>query len=211
MRWVGLFLFVIAGGWSFALSQTNKIVQLSEGVYRIGKVTVDQKERAASLGAVVNMTNGPVEYLLVTGAGKLHEAVFRTEASPADLHVAMLLLGAKGAATNLPPAQRAISGDKVWVDVQTQKTNLPVERVVWNVSTTNEMSAGAWIYNGARLIEGTFTAERDGLFVSLITDVDSLMNNPRPGHENDEAWQVNTNRIHTLTTNVTLVFRLREK
>ena len=206
-----LLLILIAACCVDAPAQTNKVIQVSEGVFRVGKVTIQQEARTALLDATLNMTNGLVEYLLVTGAGKLHESVFRTDASPADLHVAMLLLGVKPAPTNLPPAERAIGGDKIWIDVKHGTNTFPVERLVWNSLRTNEMARGPWSYNGARLIERTFTADRDGLFVSLITDVDALINNPRPERSNDEAWQVNTNRSTTLATNVTLLFKLREK
>jgi hypothetical protein len=53
------------------------------------------------------------------------------------------------------------------------------------------MSRGDWVYNGSRVVEGTFLARRDGSLVAIISDPDALINNPRPGRDDDEIWRVN--------------------
>ena len=73
------------------------------------------------------------------------------------------------------------------------------------------MSRGNWVYNGSRIVEGTFLAQRDGSVVSIIRDPDALINNPRPGRENDEIWQVNTNLVPPLNTPVELLIQLETK
>jgi len=70
------------------------------------------------------------------------------------------------------------------------------------------MSRGNWVYNGSRIVEGTFLAQRDGSLVSIISDQDALINNPRPGRENDEIWQVNTNTVPPVGTAVQITIKL---
>ncbi|MGI8965418.1 MAG: YdjY domain-containing protein [Limisphaerales bacterium] len=69
------------------------------------------------------------------------------------------------------------------------------EDLIFNAQTKSAMSCGPWIYNGSRIVAGTFLAQRDGSIISTIIDPDALINNPRPGRENDDIWQVNSNNV----------------
>ena len=53
------------------------------------------------------------------------------------------------------------------------------------------MIRGEWIYNGSRIVHGTFLAHRDGSIVAVIADPDALVNSPRPGRDDDEIWTAN--------------------
>ena len=55
-----------------------------EGI-RFGLVRVDAAARTASFPAYVNMTNGILEYAVVTDYGKVHESLLFTEAKPVDV------------------------------------------------------------------------------------------------------------------------------
>jgi hypothetical protein len=163
------------------------------------------------------MDQGAIEYLLVNESGKVHESVFRTEAEPYHIHLATLLVSAKetipraaGTATNSP----ALAGGSVSISAS-WKTSEGVsscrgEDVVFNTQTKSPMSRGNWIYNGSRIVEGTFLAQRDGSVVSIISDPDALINNPRPGRENDEIWQVNTNAVPPVGTAVQITIKLED-
>jgi hypothetical protein len=73
----------------------------------VGKVRLDQKARSISFAGKLNMKRGLLEYLLVHSRGSVHESLLVTEVEASDIHVALLLLGAKGGAvmTEAPPAQ----------------------------------------------------------------------------------------------------------
>ena len=191
-------------------SPTNTSVkEISPGIFEIGKVRLDQKKRTVSFPAAINMTNGPIEYALVTAVGKLHESVLRTDIDAAHLHVAALLLGAKGAQTNYTVAYfdtNSIPGEKInlfasWKEGPRDK-KVRVEELVFNTQTKSPMVETNWVYNGSQIHDGTFIAQRDGLIVSIISDPLALINNPRPGRENDEIWQVNTNLVPPISTKV---------
>jgi hypothetical protein len=155
------------------------------------------------------MTNGLIEYVVVTTTGKLHESLLKTEAQPQDLHVAMLLLGAKGAPPATPVTTNSVPGEKISIEVRPENgASQPIEEYVIDLKANKSMTRGPWIYNGSRVIDGTFIAQRDGSIVSLITDPDALVNNPRVRREDDENWHVNTNKVLRVNTPVEVTFKL---
>jgi hypothetical protein len=73
-----------------------EIKKINENEYQIGKIHLDKAKREASFGAGVNMTEGLIEYLLVTTkSDKVHETLFLTDISPLHLNIALKLLGIK--------------------------------------------------------------------------------------------------------------------
>jgi len=193
----------------------SPLKQIDAGVFEIGNVRLDKNQRTIRFPAVVNMDKGAVEYLLVNESGKVHESVFRTETEPYHIHLATLLVGAKesippsaGIATNAP----VLAGDKVSLSASWKtsggENHCRGEDLVFNTQTKSPMSRGNWVYNGSRIVEGTFLAQRDGSLVSIISDQDALINNPRPGRENDEIWQVNTNTVPPVGTAVQITIKL---
>lgn len=176
------------------------------------------------------MADGLVEYLLVHSTGKVHESLLRTDAEPYHVQVALLLLGAKGAPpntlTNLPPGGQIIGvkegpdtsppmpGAPVDISLQweaQQSGRAPLEDWVYNVKSKSPMSRGPFTYNGSRVWEGVFIAQREGSIISAITDPDAVINNPRPGRDNDENWRIATNAIPALKTPVTVIITLKSK
>src|SRR6476660_3385606 len=85
-------------------SLTNRsdttVKEISPGILQLGDVKINKRQRTVSFPAVVNLRHGAMEYLLVGSWGKVHESILRTETDPYRIHLAMLLLGAKGAGTN---------------------------------------------------------------------------------------------------------------
>ena len=193
-------------------SPTNApIRQISPGIFQVGLVRLNPAEKTVQFPAFVNMTNGLVEYLLVTGTGKLHESVLRTDVEPAQIHVAMLFIGTQGTSNS---ATANILGDKFHVKVSYKSDNVEKrvegEELVFNNKAKVLMSKGAWIYNGSRIVDGTFIAQRDGSIVSIITDPLALANNPHPDRDDDEIWFVNTNSIPPLNISVEVTFQLEK-
>src|SRR5207247_9921475 len=140
-----------------------------------------------------NMREGNLEYLIVTSTGKTHESLLRTEAKPLQIQLALLLLGARGT-TNALPAEpdKTLPGDAVDIElswaVDDRVRHFPPEECITDHRAGRAMSPGHWTYNGSRLREDGFAAQIDGSIVSLITDADALINNPRPGREDDDNW-----------------------
>lgn len=178
-----------------AVTLTNLSVrQITPTVLEIGLVRLDQQHRTVTVPAFVNQREGPIEYVLVTSRGKTHESLLRTDAEAHHIHVAMLLLGAAGARTNDLPldAAQPLLGDSVTVAVHwkngSRARSLPAEELVLDRKRRAVLAKGPWIYTGSRLREDGFAAQFDGSIISLITDPDALINNPRPSREDDDSF-----------------------
>jgi len=213
-------------------SPTNfPLKQISPEIFQLGSVRLDKNKRTVQFPAQLNMNEGLIEYLLVTSKGKTHESLLKTDAEPYQIHTAMLLLGAKGApptpellqapsspyhanATN-GIAKKLFAGDGItielsWTDSRGEK-KIRAEESVFNLQTKKLASVENWIYNGSRVVEGAFIAQRDGSLVAMVDDADALANNPRPGHDNDQIWQINTNGLPPLNTTLQVTFKLETK
>ena len=196
--------------------------EVSPGIYEVGKVRLDQKALSISFPGKLNMKRGLLEYLLVNPKGSAHESLLVTDVEANDIHVAMLLLGAKGGAitAEAPPAQLdaryfrtapKLTGDTVfitvkWMEKDVEKT-VPIEG--WLVNAARKpIEYGPWIYNGSMLYEGRFLAQDDGNLVALVTSPTALINNPRKGNDDDQMWNVNEDATPGADTPVVITFKL---
>lgn len=214
---------------SLDLSQTNSasitptnapakppLKEISPGIFELGKVRLDKTAKTVSFPAVVNMRGEDiVEYWLVNSGGKIHESVLKTEAEPYHIHLAMLLIGAKGR-PNITPTQRVedktTAGDTValWLEYQDEKGKVKkrAEETIHDKSKKAPMTKSDWIYNGSWIFNGSFVAQRELSIVANIHDHDALINNPRPLRENDENWLAETKSLPTNGTPVIVTIEL---
>lgn len=195
------------------------IREISPGVFQVGGVRLDKAARRVSFPARLNMTEGPLEYLLVTGEGKLHESVLRTDIEPHHLQVAVLLLGAKGmpaaALTNAPaggPITQTQAGDRnpplpgEPVQIEVAWTNAGalqrrrIEELVFNKRAGEPMARGPFTFTGSRVWQGKFIAQTEGSLIALITDPDAVFNNPRRQRDADDTWIVHKQVVPPLDT-----------
>ena len=191
--------------------------RIDSNVYAVGAVTLDKERGTVSFPVSVNQRSGVVEYAVVTAAGKTHESVFRTEAQPQQIHLAMLLLGARPANTDFFPADRSTPppGERVMLEVSWKDAGRETRRALEDfVVTTNNhrtLAKGPWAYNGSYLAGTNFVAQRDGSIISVHVDPDALINNPRPGREDDDLHHVNTPALPPEGVPVQLIIRLASR
>ncbi|KAF0177671.1 MAG: hypothetical protein FD161_2315 [Limisphaerales bacterium] len=195
------------------------IREVSPGVFQVGGVKLEKAARRVSLPAKLNMTDGPLEYLLVTGQGKLHESVLKTDIAPHHLQVAMLLLGAKGMQaapltnapaggpiTQSPAGERnpPLPGEPVLVEVTWTQDGKPqrrrIEELVFNKRAKEPMSKGPFTFTGSRVWQGKFIAQTEGSVIALITDLDAVFNHSRPNRDADDTWVVRKQDVPPLDT-----------
>jgi hypothetical protein len=192
------------------------IVDVAPGVKRVGAVTLDANKKQISLPVAINMNDGPLEYLVVTGKGKTHESLLVTHAEPFHIKVAMLLLNCKGSDGRLIPEddEKPIPGEQVKVELhwkeEDQQKKSALEHFVQRVDK-KKVTEGPFVFNGSRVFQGTFLAQRDGSVVSLITDNAALFNNPRLGRDDDEIWRPQAKGLPPLDSNGTLVIKILKK
>lgn len=206
---------------------TNMVIRpAGAGVFEIGRVRLSKSDRTVTFPAVVNARQGPMEYFLVAPYGATHESVLRTEAQPYHVHIAMLLLDARGdphppgapGQAGFPtrqienPWKRAIGGDPITVEVawigEGRTNRHRAEDLVYNLAEHAPMVPGPWTYSGSLIVEGTFIAQGNGAIAALIGNPSALINNPRKGSENDDIWTVNTNALPPVGTPVEVTLRL---
>ena len=197
------------------LSSTNlPLRQISPGIFELGKVRFDKNQGTVRFPAAINQTENDIEYLLVTSFGKTHESLLRTDAEPYHIQLALLLLGAKDAGTNSFPQDNTLPlpGTPVTIElswkVKDKEQRARAEEFVYNLQTKSVMAKGDWIFNGSRVVDGTFIAQQDGSIVSVMEDPDALINNPRPGRENDKIWRVHSKGLPALNSPVEVRIRL---
>jgi hypothetical protein len=186
---------------------------VAPGIFEIGKVRLDQRQRNITFPAVLNLSQGPMEYFLVTTYGKTHESILKTSAAPNDMHIAMLLLGATGpgnrdfpgSPTNgipgpvIHPSRETIPGHKVAIDVKWKtpqgETRHSAQDLIYKNDSQALMEPGHWVYNGSLIVNNKFLAQMDGSIISLVTDPVALINNTGPGHDNDLIWEPNASNL----------------
>lgn len=197
------------------VASTNAtVVKVGPGRFQIGEVRIDQPQRTVSFPATVNLRDGNIEYVVVAVTGKTHESIFKTTAQPQHVQIALLLLGARGATNALPedPAQ-PLPGTPAaieirWTEAGGKTQAFGADVFIQDRRAQKALASGNWVYTGSRLREDGFAAQVDGSIVSLITDSDALVNNPRPGREDDDNWLVRTNQLPALGQPVEVTIRL---
>ena len=192
------------------------IKEVSPGIFQVGTVRLNKEKREISLPVIVNMNEGPMEYLVVTGKGKTHESLLVTSAEPFHLQVAMLLINCKGSNGKLIPEDegKAIPGEPVEMELQWKAGNKEKKsRLEKFVSRADKkpVKEGPFIFNGSRMFDGSFLAQRDGSIVSLITDNSAQFNNPRAGREDDDMWRPHRKGLPPLDSKGTLIIRVIKK
>jgi len=175
--------------------------QLSPTRYKLGLLELDKSTREITFPAVINQTNGVLEYAIVHETGKVHESLLRTDARPFHLKLALLLLNYKEQPTWFVPPTPPKPLDTVSSDGQSRvavrwKTasgtehTAPLESWVRDVATRKAALPGPWVFSGSHFNEeNQFAAEVDGSLVALYLDARCLLNNPRPGNADDERWE----------------------
>lgn len=198
-------LLILSALESRAASPTNApdpgLRQIEPGMFALGQVRIDKARHAVSFPAKVNQREGTVEYVVVHKAGKTHESILSTEVEPQQIHVALLLLGVKAANTNLFPADVSIPppGEAVTIRVSwktgEQENLRRLEELVLDTENKKPLNPGPWVYNGSHISEKSFVAQRDGSIVSIQSDPNALVNNPRPDRDKADRFVVNSDAL----------------
>ena len=199
--------------------------EIAPGIFKVGTVQLDKNTATVTFPAKVNMNDGLLEYLMVSPQGPMHESLFTSEASPQDVHMAMLLLGAKGMvqqggkeparidAEYLAKAPK-LTGDRIslrvkWKDKDGKEQITPPERwierkIFTPKKPTRTVTAedGPWLYTGSYFYENRFIAQVEGAFAAMVTFPGALINNPRTGSNDDHIWFVKTDAVPPVGTPV---------
>lgn len=192
--------------------RVSPVEQVSPGLYRVGDILINKKERTVSFPAEVNMDKGLLEYVLVRTGGKTHESLLRTRIEPYNLQVACLLLGIEG--TSVPLAYQGApetpKGDPVALilNLQTGAPSRPEQWMVKTVDgTSHDLQNMSWVFTGSLVSNGRFAAQAEGSIIAVYHDPAAMIDNASPGGESDEIWFVNEKSVPPVGTPVTITIK----
>lgn len=140
----------------------------------------------------INMCDGLIEYVLVHQNGKTHESLFRSEISAEHFNAALLLF---------LPSDRGLPVESLhnlkidlyahWVDEKGRPHKVAVDRWIKNTVLEKPMKPGPWGYVGSRIENNVYVASRDGSYIAVREDPDTIVGNPRPESNQDDIWMAN--------------------
>lgn len=192
------------------------VKQIAPNLFEIGSVQLDSKNKTVIIPSLVNLDEGQIEYLLVSKAGKLHESLLKTDAEPYHIQVAMLLLNARPTQQDsyFKNETEPIPGESVSIKLSWRQNGVekiaPAEDLILNIIKKTQLKRGNWVFNGSRIIEGEFIAQRDRSIIAIKPDIDAIFNNPVSCKENENDWIVNTNIAPKINTPVNVIIELKQ-
>ncbi|MDB4436131.1 YdjY domain-containing protein [Akkermansiaceae bacterium] len=200
-----------------------QIQQLNANEFQIGKVKVNRKTREISFGAGVNLIDRPLEYLLVNGKGKVHEALCITDVSPINLNIAIKLLGLKssqelfeiidedyrptGKFPDVPAKIKAAARLDIFLEwpVNGKTKRVSMNELIYNPVIEKTMAPGPWLYTGSYIHEGQFKAEIAGDLFALHPRQPAMVNYPGKDHTGENDWLPDSEKIPEEGTVVTFI------
>jgi hypothetical protein len=190
------------------------IRRLSDGVFQIGNVMVDQKKRQIQFKGTVNMQRGLVEYLAVADRGKLHESVLSMDVEPFHLQLGLLILGLEyGRNLKFQGDPNAPQGDplEIWVEWMEdgKARRARGEDLVWNQQTGRPMKHTAWVFTGSLEVEGTFVAQVERSLIATYHDPASIIDNPLPEGADDTILYANEKLVPPAGTAVVVTLQAK--
>jgi hypothetical protein len=184
-----------------AASTTNAnslVRQTGPGLFEIGKVRLDQRAGTIVFPAAVNLREGPIEYVLVTDYGKIHESLLRTDVDPMHVQLALLLMGAKPRGTNAAapilagsrPSLRDLALTVSWSvnGLKGRRRSAPIGDFVRDRRGRSKAGKGQWIFVGSLMRDDGFAAQAEGSIISVIDDSVAIIGSALPRRDDDDNW-----------------------
>jgi hypothetical protein len=168
--------------------------RLPNGDIRLGLVLLQRDPRALLFPATINMNVGPLEVLIATPVGRLHESLLRSEVNPLHLQTMLILLGLEnGPRLNSADHPR---GDLVdifveWTTDTGEIRREPVENWIIDNRTGEPMAQAGWVFVGSSVANGEFLAATAGNLALLFSVGDTVLDNPDPEAEDDTLYEAN--------------------
>lgn len=134
-------------------NQRNLLVRLGGTLtpgknIRLGNIMINRRTNEISFPAKINMSKGPVEVLVCTQKGRLHESLLASDIDPFRLQMALVLTGAANGA--FPEGGKVLGGDRFNVDVKPENGERePVENWILNDMKKKNMERQGWVFVGS--------------------------------------------------------------
>ncbi len=193
---------------------TPAFEKMPDGNIKFGEFLLMPQAREIQFPARINMDRGPLEVLIATEIGRLHESVLRTEASPFQLQTLLYLLGLN----NGPrlPNQAGQQGDLVDIFLEWRTPDddtvarAPVEEWVIDTRNGQTMARRGWVFVGSSVQDGVFIAETTGNLVLLFSIGDTILDTVDPDSDDDTLYIMNDKKQPGKDTAVTVIITPRK-
>ncbi|MGJ8677330.1 MAG: YdjY domain-containing protein [Akkermansiaceae bacterium] len=186
------------------LMDTLQLRKGADDTLKLGKVTIKTQEKQLLIPVTLNMSEGIVEYALVTELGKTHESVLSTLASPSDIQVAMLLLGAQPNDRVQLSIEWQIDGEKYQLELS--------DGITQGISQGSEsklrLTRDAWVFLGSRFDAKGFAADREGSIISLIDDRSAIFSHKASALLHDQPCHARPEVLPAKETLLKLIVQL---
>jgi hypothetical protein len=188
----------------------KRIKDLGEGKYELGNITFNTKSRQIRVPCVINMREGPIEFVLVHESGKTHESLLRTNVSAVDLQVILLLLNYEPGHNGLFDYLEKTEPEIYQNLVTTKTTTAGANRILLSLQVGEDVAAqplahyllklpskktptdcDTWIFHGSMVQESGFSAALHGNLISLYYDVSCIIGTPSIDNRTDDCWETN--------------------
>jgi len=174
---------------------TTDIEHVDRGVFRIGKITVDQHRRTMRVpGRILPSFTmvDYVEYLAVSErGGKIHESILMLEVEPMHLNLGCIVMGLKGGKpVRFQGDPKPPQGDPVhlWIEWEEKKggqarvKRVRVEQLVWDMKKKRPMEKTHWVYTGSYFDEDNrYVPQANRSLIAIFRDPEALIDNPLAG------------------------------
>jgi len=200
------------------LSAPDSIVKrIDDGIYKIGRVFLNQPAGSITMPGWINMDRGPVEYLAVTPHGKTHESVVVLDIKPLNLMTALLLCGLDyGQNLAFQGDTTAPQGDSVkifieWEGDSGDTLTKAAADMVYDYNNKAPMKENWWVFTGSFIYDNGLAADREGSIIATYSDPVAILNTPAWGRYDDTVYGVNEELVPVQKTPIRLIIKLPEK
>jgi hypothetical protein len=154
-----------------------EVLDLGGGRYRVGSIEVDKNARSFTVPGVLNLVEGPLEYIACVRQGmKAYETLVELDCNAYEFNVACLLIGLDPKKSAVPKRHfdpEPAKGDAVTLNIewhdQGQTKRFPPEKLIKGGEAA--LAKGDWVYTGSTILEdGRYLAELMGPVIGFVHD-----------------------------------------
>ena len=183
---------------------------------KLPHIQVDVNKRQVRVDAETLAVDAPLEFFCVTSGTNEHESVIRTPAKPANIHLALVMIGlepgrpvqfSEATKTWLPP-----HGPPLQITMEYEQdgkaVSVPAYRWMRDIRTKKPMPPLTWIFSGSRVMsDGKYAADVTGYVVSVVNFDLTMIDIPDLASNSNETlqWERNPDAMPPAGTKVTML------
>lgn len=169
------------------------IRNIAPGLFEVGGCKIDKAKHQVEFEAVVNMTQGILEYLIVNTAGKVHSSLLQTSVEPNVLQFALMMIGLNGTVNPLKergessiPEGDAVKILTVWDENGKDRTIL-IEQLI--LKQGNAIEQMPWVFTGSN---NAVPEQAEKSIIAIYHDPAALLDHQLIEGNNNMIWSVNS-------------------